>query len=384
MTINILHLITGLNTGGAEISLYNLLGNMDRSNFENQVISLIPVGEIGEKIRALEIPVTSLELRPGQVSLVALSSLVRELRSKRPDIIQTWMYHADLAGGLAACLAGSPPVVWGLHHTMTGTGAVKPATYSIVRVNALLSHILPARIVCCAEATRRTHALLGYSHNKLIVIPNGIDPAVFHPDEEARLAVRRELGIAEGSLLVGLCARFHPQKDHANFMRAAGILHKSIPGAHFLLWGQGVDLDNDILGGWVREEGVEHFVHLLGQRGDTPRLMSAMDLVCLSSAYGEALPLAVGEAMSCETPCVVTDIGDSALLVGRTGRIVPPRDPEALAAAWADLLSMSTEDRRALGRLARQRILDNYSLEKMVTAYANLYQDIITHGRFRK
>ena len=379
MTIKILHLITDLNTGGAEVSLYRLLGCMDRSRFENRVISMISVGEIGEKIRALGIPVTSLELRPGQFSLAAFRLLARVVRSERPDILQTWMYHADLAGGLAGRWAGSPPVVWGLHNTIAGPGALKPATNAVVRINALFSHILPTKIVCCAEATRRTHIQLGYLEKKMVVIPNGIDTAIFHPDLEARHAVRRELGFEDQTPLIGLCARFDPQKDHANFVSAAGILHTRMPGVHFLLWGKDIDPTNDILGGWIRAVGMDRSIHLLGLRNDSPRLFSTLDLSCLSS-YSEAFPMALGEAMACEIPCAVTDVGDSALLVGATGRVVPRRDPESLAAAWADLLSVTPEERQALGREARRRIQDHYSLEEMAAAYTGLYQDIISSG----
>ena len=377
MTIKILHLITGLNTGGAEISLYRLLGHMDNSRFENRVISLIPVGEIGDKIRTLGISVTSLGIRPGQFSLTALRSLVHEMIRDRPDILQTWMYHADLAGGLAAHRAGSPPVVWGLHNTIAGHGALKPATYAIARVNALLSRFLPIKIVCCAEAARRTHANLGYLEKKMVVIPNGIDPLIFHFDKEARLTMRRELGIDDHSLVVGLCARFDAQKDHANFVQAARILHHRMPSIQFLLWGKDIDQNNNVLGGWLREAGIEGSVHLLGLRNDSPRLFSILDLACLSS-FSEAFPVSIGEAMACEIPCVVTDAGDSALLVGDSGLVVPRRDPEALAAAWVDLLSISSEERQIRGKKARQRILDHYSLEKMVSAYTGLYQDIIT------
>jgi glycosyltransferase involved in cell wall biosynthesis len=380
----ILHVITDLGMGGAEMVLYRLLAKLDRNKFTSQVVSLTTFAPVGELIQITGITVSAFGMRAGLPDPRLVTRLTGLMRHLKPDLVQTWMYHADLAGGLAARLADSPPVVWGLHHTVAEPGALKPVTYAIARVNALLSRVLPVRIVCCGEATRQTHARLGYLVKKMTVIPNGIDLVVYHPDAEARHAVRRELGLEEQTPLVGLCARFDPQKDHANFVRAAGILHTSMPGVHFLLWGKGADPTNDTLRGWICTAGVEDSFHLLGLRSDSARLMQALDLGGLSSAYGEAFPLVVGEAMACEVPCVVTDVGDSALLVGETGRVVPRHDPDALAGAWSDLLSLPVEELRALGRQARQRIKDHYSLEKMVAAYAGLYQDIITSSRFYK
>lgn len=380
----ILHVITDLDMGGAEMVLYRLLAAQDRKEFAEQVVSLTTFTPVGELIHALGIPVHALGMPAGVPDPRLVTHLAGLMRRLKPDLVHTWMYHADLAGGLASRWAGSPPVVWGLHHSVAQPGALKPATYFIARLNALLSRVLPVKIICCAEATCQTHCRLGYLARKMVVIPNGIDPSVYRSDAGLRHAVRRELGLDDDTSLVGLCARFAPQKDHANFMRAAGILHTSMPAVHFLLWGKGIDPANVALVSWIRAAGVESNVHLLGLRSDSPRLTAAIDLACLGSAYGEALPLAVGEAMSSEVPCVVTDVGDSALLVGETGLVVPVRDPQALAAAWVELLSLPPEERRALGRKARQRILDHYSLEKMVAAYAGLYRDIITGSRHRK
>jgi glycosyltransferase involved in cell wall biosynthesis len=293
------------------------------------------------------------------------------------------MYHADLAGGLAALFSGNPPVVWGLHHTVAERGALKASTYAVARLNAWLSHFIPKRIVCCAEATRKTHLCLGYDSSKMIVISNGIDTSAFHPDLSARLAVRTELGIDDATPLIGLCARFDPQKDHENFLRAAGLFLAERPDVHFVLWGQGVDENNASLMDWAKSVKIGDNLHLLGLRSDTPRLMAALDAAALSSAYGEAFPLVVGEAMACGVPCAVTDVGDSGLIVSDTGKVVPPRDSAALAKAWVDLLALPESERLSLGVRARQRIVDHYSVDKMVSAYSQLYRDIIASNDLR-
>jgi glycosyltransferase involved in cell wall biosynthesis len=379
--MKILHVITDLNMGGAEMVLSRLLASQAQREFSSWVVSLTSVGPIGERIASLGIPVSALGIRPGFPSPKLVTGLIELVQTWKPDLIQSWMYHADLSAGLAARWVGNPPVVWGLHHTVANRKSLKPTTYAVARLNAWLSHHLPARVVCCAEATRRTHIGIGYDSAKMITIPNGIDTVVFRPDPAARHDVRAELSLNDNAPLVGLCARFDPQKDHENFVKATGVLHARRPDVHFLLWGQGVDSDNTSLKRWIQTAGVEDVAHLLGLRQDTSRLMAALDVSGLSSAYGEAFPLVVGEAMACEVPCVVTDVGDSSMLVGETGKVVPACNPVALAKAWESLLTRPQNERKQLGLQARRRIEEHYSLGKMTSAYSQLYRDIIAKSK---
>jgi glycosyltransferase involved in cell wall biosynthesis len=377
----ILHVITDLSMGGAEMVLYRLLSRLDRSVFDSEVISLMNDQPMGGMIRSLGIPVTALGFRPGVPDLRMVTRLAKIFRDRKPRLVQTWMYHAALTGGLAArfsawTMAGSPPVVWGIHHTVAERAALKPATYAVAKVNALLSRSLPKKIICVAEATRRSHIHLGYDAAKMVVIPNGFDLDAFRPDPQARRDVRRELGIGEETPLVGLCARFHPDKDHHTFFRAAALLHARLPDVHFLLWGKGVDEGNPQIAAWLDEGDLRGVARLLGPRDDSPRLAAALDVAALSSA-SEAFPTVVGEAMACEIPCAVTDVGDAADIVGETGRVVPPGDPAALAEAWQSLLALPAAERLALGQQARQRILARFDLKQTAAAYARLYRDII-------
>ncbi len=377
--IRITHVISSLSMGGAEMILYRLVSNLDPDVFESEVISLTGDQPVGGMIRSLGIPVTAMGFRPGVPDPGMIRDLARIFRSRKPNIIQSWMYHANLLGGLAAGFAGSPPVVWGIHHAVAERKALKPATSTVAHVNAFLSWSLPKKIVCCAEAARVTHIRMGYCPAKMTVIPNGFDTMLFHPDVSACKEVRHELGLDEGMLLVGLCARFHPDKDHRTFLQAAKLIHAIMPEVHFILWGNGVDLGNETLEGWIREAGLVDCMHLLGQRLDTNRLLAALDIFALSS-FTEAFPSVIGEAMACGVPCVATDTGDSRLVIGDTGKIVPKCNPEALATGILDLLSRPDE-RSQLGIKARQRVIEQYSLEKMALAYAGLYQDIIAGGK---
>jgi len=380
MTLRILHIATGLGMGGAEMALTRLLEQLPKADFENEVLSFTSDQPVGPRIRALGVPVHTLEVRPGVLSPRLFSGVAKHIRSFQPDLIQTWMYHADLIGGLAARLTSNVPVLWNIRNAVEGRGDVKLPTYAVIRLSGLLSAWLPRKIIMCAESARETHIRLGYITEKMVVIPNGYDPVVFKPDAQARLDVRHELGLALGTKLIGLAARFDLQKDHINFLRAAALLHQEHPSIHFVLWGKDVDADNPALMNVIQANDMTAHVHLLGLRTDAPRLTAALDVATLSSAFGEAFPNVVGEAMACGVPCAVTDVGDAAHIVGATGRVVPRRDPGALAHAWAELFDLPSEERTALGQRARQRIHENFSIEKMAAAYAQLYKDIIASG----
>ncbi len=357
--------------------LYNLLSHLS-GDFAPHVISLTSMGVIGQRIQAMGVPVESLGMLSQSPSPLCIFRLARRLREIKPGIVHTWLYHADLLGGLAARMAGVPTVAWGLHNSNLDKKVTKWSRRVIVPSCGLLSRIVPDRIVSCSHIVREIHTAMGYDPNRFIIIPNGFDLDLYHADEEACLAVKCELGIPRSAAVIGMFARFHPQKDHRGFFEATNILHKVRPDVHFLLAGNDIDESNAILMDWVRQANVESVTHLLGPRRDTQRLFAALDIYAISSGYGEAFPLAGGEAMACEVPCVVTNLGDSAYLVGDTGRVVPPSNPAALAQGCAELLDMSESDRRELGLLARRRIKALFDIRSVTKRYEELY-----HGLWR-
>ena len=225
-----------------------------------------------------------------------------------------------------------------------------------------------------SQAARDLHVAAGYDPEKFVFIPNGIDVTQFRPDPAGRREVRQALGVPAGALVVGLPARVDPQKDHPNFVRAAALLARHRPDVRFLLCGDGTTPENQGLAGAIAEHGLLDRFLLLGPRSDMPRILNALDVCTLSSAYGEAFPLAIGEAMACGVPCVVTELGDCAYLVGETGVVVPPRDPEALATAWETLVQLAPEARARLGRAARERIAAHFTLPRIAEQYAALYR----------
>jgi glycosyltransferase involved in cell wall biosynthesis len=378
--ISILWLISGLEYGGAEMMLYKLLSCMDRTRFTVQVISMIDLGPFSGKIKELGVPLRSLGMRRGIPNPMNVVRLARWIRQARPDVIQTWMYHADLMGGVAAKLAGGIPVAWGIRQSTFSDHGSRRLTIYTMKMCAQVSKWLPTRIVCCSEASRRVHAALGYASRKMIVIPNGFDLSAFKTDSVARESVGAELRIPADAPLIGLVGRFDPAKDHHNFVRAAALLHRSRPDVHFLLCGDDATWENAQLRGWIEQAGIRNRCALLGRRDDMPRLTAALDIAS-SSSFGEGFPNVIGEAMACGVPCVVTDVGDCALIVGPTGRVVPPQNPNALADALGELVELGREGRSQLGAAARRRILEYFNLPDIVGRYESLYQEIAGDGR---
>ncbi len=373
--LRVVHVITGLSVGGAETLLVRLLARRNPENVQAKVISLTGEGPLADVLRGLNVPVECLGLKGFFSFPATLLRLTSILRRERPDVIQTWLYHGDFLGGLSGWMAGGVPVIWGIHSSTLEPGAVRRSTRWLVRLLARLSRLLPSRIVSCSEESRRIHVALGYEAERFRVIPNGFDTEAFRPDPAARDEARRALGRPASELWVGMVSRFHPQKDHRNFLEAAALLAPRHPDLHFVLCGEGVDAKNLDLVSWARSLGVEDRCLFLGARRDVNKVMSSLDVFVSASRFGEAFPLVVGEAMSCGVPCVVTDVGDSALLVGRTGVVVPPRSPERLAEGVESLLALSPDRRRELGEAARRRIMENYGIERMSRRYEDLYRE---------
>lgn len=371
-------IITDLLTGGAEIMLCNLLSSINRESFEPIVISLMDRGRLGDLIESLSIPVYTVGMKPGIPTPKAVYRLFQTLRQLEPDLIQGWMYHGNLAAQIYSILfQRKAPVFWDIQNSISSLEYEKRTTALVIKLSAYISKFA-SKIIFVSKISKLQHEALGFYIQEACVIPNGIDTRNFIPSVESRLSVRAELDLSEETILIGLIARFHPQKDHKNFLQAAALLSKNFPNVHFILAGQGVERNNQDLNQLIEELGLINQISLLGERTDIPRLTSALDITSLSSAYGEGFPLAVGEAMSCGVPCVVTDVGDSAWLVGDTGRVVPPQDPEELSRAWLELIEMGTSARCELGARARQRIKDNFSLESVVQKYLEIYEEVIS------
>lgn len=361
------HVITGLNNGGAEAVLYRLC--LADSKNTHVVISLRGEGKYGPLLKTAGITVHCLDMPRGLLTPVGLWRLARLLRHLRPDVVQTWMYHADLLGGLVARAVGIRAVFWGIRQTDLQQGKTKRTTILVARLCALLSRWVPKRIVSCAQQGMVVHQALGYAKDKFRVIPNGYDLSRLAPDAHSGCALRSTLGVPDGMPLLGNVARFHPQKDHHNLIAALGLLKQNGLDFRCLLIGDGMTDTNAELMAWLDTHNVRAEVLLLGPRSDITSVMNALDVNVLSSSYGEGFPNVLCEAMACGTPCVTTDVGDAGLIVANTGWVVPARSAEALARAMTAAIEEQLADPVAWELRQKQaylRIHNNFSNEEMV------------------
>lgn len=371
----ITHIINSLSFGGAETMLCNLVKHYDRERFPTKVVTLIDDHKLAEPLRSLGVPIVSMGMRPGVPDPRTAARLASYLWRDRPALVQTWMDHSNLIGGVAARLTTNAPVVWSIHHVNHNRGVSKPTTRLTVGACAKLSGRLPSAIVCCSEASRAEYTRMGFAPEKMQYVPNGFDSVAFAPNAQARASVRAELGIEDDAILVGIAARFDPLKDHANFLNAAAIVAQSVPKAQFLMCGTGIGRENPVLMPLIHQLGIDEKCHLIGARRDMPRIFAALD-VAASSSISEAFPLAVGEAMSSGVPCAGTDVGDTARLIGQTGRVVPSRSPEALANALVELMTLEPEKRQKLGKAARERIRTLFDLTAVSRLYEQIYESV--------
>ncbi len=346
--------------------LYRLLAGLspqDRSR--HQVFCMMSPGPMADNIQKLGVPVTSLHMRRGMPSIPALLKFSRIVRELKPAVLQGWMYHGCLLASLTALLQkNGPAVLWCIHNSLTHINSERRMTRLVIRVLAVLSWH-PRHIIYVAHRSALQHHALGYSKAHTVIIPNGYDLRLFCPDPLAAAQLRSMLELSPATRLIGLVGRWDWTKDHANFITALA----DVPGAHAVMIGKDIDGDNQELATIIEKYHLHDRVHLLGYRSDVPALMAGLDLLCLSSCT-ESMPNVVGEAMACGVPCVVTDVGDAADMVGDTGWGCPPQDPKALAAALNIALH---SDLSVQGQAARTRIATCYTQERMIESFQTLY-----------
>lgn len=382
--LSICHLITSLEAGGAEVMLRKLLLGMDRSRFVNQVVCLSKPGRIGEELIRQGIPVHYLDLRNYPLSL---SRFYRLLRFPETDILQTWLYHADLVGLALGKLSGVKNICWNIRCSYMDFEKYRIFTRWTVRACSILS-FLPQAIIANSRAGVKHHIGLGYKAKRWEIIPNGFDLSLFKPDENAKSRLLEELGIdhdannlsvEQGSskpFLIGFIARYDPMKDHNTFIEAAVSLIERGRNAHFILAGRGITWQNHALIKEIPDHYKKRF-HLLGERTDLERIYPALDIACCIS-LGEGFPNVVGEAMASGVPCVVTGVGDSAEVVGDTGRVIPLKNVKALVNAWEELFDMGRKTRHKLGKAARKRVEERYEISCITKRYECLYTRLAT------
>lgn len=372
----ILHLITTLDSGGAETMLYKLLSIMDRGLFDHLVVSLAAGGRIQGKIEALGWPVYDLGMSRGKIpSPSAFFHLIDLLKRESPHIVQTWLYHADFLGVLAGCWNKKVKLVWNIRCAFMDFKSYPSLTRWVVRACAFLSS-RPDAVIVNSRAGRLLHERYGYRPKRWEWIPNGFDLDVFRPDLQARKEIRREIGINEEDLAVGMIARFDPMKGISFFLQAARRLQVKMPEVIFILVGPGLEEGHPFFRDHPLRRELGNRLRLLGYRDDVCRILPSLDLA-VSTSLGEGFPNAIGEAMACGIPCVVTDVGDSSLLVGDGGTLVPPGDVEKIASEWERVLRSPVEYREEMGKRGRARIEKFFSLRVIKERYERFYQELV-------
>jgi glycosyltransferase involved in cell wall biosynthesis len=373
--LRVLHVITGLDTGGAETMLLKLMTASRDSYAAQKAISMTDLGPVGTKMRAQGLDAECLEIPRGAISPKGVSRFVGALRVFQPTIVVSWMYHANIFALLSRAHRTSLPIVWNIRHSLHDLKRDNLLTRAVVRAGAVVSR-LPTRIVYNSGRSLQQHAAIGYHRVTASVIPNGFDSDRFKPDETTRSRLRDELRVAPTTPSIGLVARFHPTKNHAMFLDVAVRVAQVFPDLVVIMAGTDVAETNRPFMEAIRARGLEGRVRLLGELSDTAGVLNAVDVACLTS-HGESFPNVLGEALLCARPCVATDVGDASVIVADSGTVVPVGSPDPFAEAVCRLLRMPKSERENMGRRARERIIRDYSLEAVSRRYEALYMSVL-------
>ncbi len=362
----ITHIITGLERGGAERSLYNLLTNGLEGPFKNRVISLMSEGYYGPLLKKKGIPLVSLNMSRGIINPKALWKLHSEIKKNPPDIIQGWMHPGNLAAFYASIITSKKiRLAWNVRLSLEIYKEMKIKTRATIRIGALLSKS-PKVIIYNSFRSRNQHRKFGFIDKNDKLISNGFLLNRWAPNEEKRKIIRNQLSIKEEIKVIGYVGRGDAQKDLPNLFDAFDEVSKKNPNTILVAIGRNLDKYNF----------KSNKIKFLGECSNINELMLSFDVFCLSSR-AEGFPNVIGEAMACGVPCVTTDVGDSKYIVDKTGWVVPPRNSKILAENLNLALSFSNEELKIKGKLARKRVLDNFSMETVKEKYISVYQSIL-------
>lgn len=360
----VVFLVRSLDIGGAERQLVAMAVGLYRRGVEVAVVTFYPGGVLRRELEEAGVPVSDLG-KQGRWDVVAFAfRLVKALRREHPTVIYSLLPVANILSALTQPFLSRARIVWGVRASNMDLSRYDWLSRLAMQVEGRLARPVD-RIVCNSEAGRLHHARLGYPAGRMLVIRNGIDSDRFRFDPAGRKHVRAEWGVAPHEILIGLVARLDPMKDHPTFLKAAALLANNRTDVRFVCVGEGPSHYRRELHNQTVQLGIADRVIWSGVRTDMPAIYSALDIAA-SSSFGEGFCNAIAEAMACQRPCIVTDVGDSARMVAETGRAVTAHDPGALADAFADFANMCLEKRLALGFAARVRVQAEFGAEKMI------------------
>ena len=371
--MKVIHIITGLGDGGAEHALFKIC-KYDVAN-KHFVISLKSPGKYFSLLKKIGIKVYCLDIK--FFSINKFIFLVKLLRSLKPDIVQTWLVHADFLGSIAARLAGINNILWNVRYSNIEIGKAKLTTIFIIKILSLLSYLIPKFIVTVSKKAKKIYEITGYNKRLFKFIPYGYDLSILKINKLQKINFRKKIKVKKNVALIGNVARYDPQKDHLNLLNAISLIRANNMNFFCILVGSNIHNNNIRLVSEIKRLKLSKYIKLLGQNDNILQVMNGIDIYVQSSSYGEGFPNVVAESMACGTPCIVTDVGDASFIVGKTGWVVPPNSPNKLAQAIEKALyEIGTKKWNKRCNKARLRMRHNFDISKMLKSYNKLWYQV--------
>ena len=373
-----LHIIASLNIGGAETMLLRLIKHRPDLAKSTIVISLTENGKIGTTLEAMGVKVISMEMNTWSSTFITILKIKRIIQNEKPHIIHTWMYHANILGGIAAYLAKNKNIIWSIRRSEFKRKE-SFSTFVVMKIGAFFSSIIPKVIVHVAELGLKNHQEYGYKSSNTLVIPNGFDIEKFKHDSVARKRIRNELNLTDDHIVIGCVGRFHESKGYETLISSSIEVLKLHKNVKYLLVGRNLDYQNNTLMEWINKTYFSDHFLLAGEQDNVSEYMSAMDIFCLSSTT-EGFPNVVGEAMASALPCVVTDVGDVKKIIVNDAILIQPENKQLLSKGLCEMLNIDNEKRQKIGLKGRIKIEKEYPIKSICDRYYNLYS-LIQLGR---
>lgn len=379
--IKVINIITGLYQGGAEMQLLYNMKNIDTKKYKCYVVSLCDEGNVGKKIIQAGIPVYSLDIKKSKYAIIrflmfirALFILSRYIKEVKPDIVQTWLHHADLAGLIACKLAGHKKLFWSVHCSYLRPPYFKKRNIILVKLLGKLSKI-PKVISFNSSAGLKSHIEMGYIPKQMKMIPCGFDSKIFSPNSKKRQNIRDYYGISDSDFLVGFVGRHHVVKDIKTFLLAVHELSKKHNNIQTIMVGQGFDEFNQEIISLKKDLQLKN-IKLLGRRDDVPALMNAFDLFLITSV-SEGFPNVLGEAMLTGLPCLVTDVGDCKEVLANNKYVFNVGDYKGMANKASEIINLTELQKKELSLYNQKIIKKNYEISIVTKKYQEIYKTLI-------